>query len=148
MTHTLVPSQVDRAGPVEQQTKGVAAKIVKETGAGFIIRRARMVMTLCAFFDELLAAPSTYLNANDESLPYAYSFSIPASTPGLRFMCRPSFANLNAASPMNVPFSSRFDEGGGMVIFDMFWCRGSAPSSIAMPRCATGCSTVPAPSIT
>jgi 4-hydroxyphenylacetate 3-monooxygenase len=118
MTHTLVPPQVDRSRPVEQQTKDVAAKIVKETDAGFIISGARMVTTLCAFSDELLAAPSTYLNANDESLPYAYSFSIPISTPGLRFMCRPSFANLNAASPMDAPFSNRFDEGDGMVIFD------------------------------
>ena len=118
MTHTLVPPQVDRSRPVEQQTKDVAAKIIKETGAGFIIRGARMVTTLCSFSDELLAAPSTYLNANDESLPYAYSFSIPISTPGLRFMCRPSFANLNAASPMDAPFSNRFDEGDGMVIFD------------------------------
>ena len=118
MTHTLVPPQVDRSRPVEQQSKDVAAKIVKETDAGFIIRGARMVTTLCAFSDELLAAPSTYLNANDESIPYAYSFSIPISAPGLRFICRPSLVNLNVASPMDSPLSNRFDEGDGMVIFD------------------------------
>ena len=38
LTHTLVTPQVDRSKPVEEQTKDVAARIVKETDAGFIIR--------------------------------------------------------------------------------------------------------------
>lgn len=118
LTHTLVPPQVDRSRPVEEQTKDVAARIVKETDAGFVIRGARIVTTLCAFSDELMAAPSVYLNLNEEARAYAYSFSIPMATPGLKFLCRPSLVNQNVASPMDAPLGNRLDEGDGVVIFD------------------------------
>jgi 4-hydroxyphenylacetate 3-monooxygenase len=118
LTHTLVNPQVDRSRPVEAQTKEVAARIVKETDAGFVIRGARMVTTLCAFSNDLMAAPSVYLNMNEEAKAYAFSFSIPMSTPGLRFICRPSLVVQGAASPMDNPLSTRFDEGDGVVIFD------------------------------
>ena len=49
MTHTLINPQVDRSRPVEKQDKDLAAKIVKETDAGIVIRGARMVSTLCAY---------------------------------------------------------------------------------------------------
>jgi 4-hydroxyphenylacetate 3-monooxygenase len=48
LTHTLVNPQVDRSKPVEKQDKDLAAKIIKETDAGIVIRGARMVSTLCA----------------------------------------------------------------------------------------------------
>jgi len=118
LTHTLVNPQVDRSRPVERQTKDVAARIVKETDSGFVIRGARMVTTLCAFSDEVMAAPSTNLNMNEDAEPYAFSFSIPVSTPGVRFLCRPSLVNLTAASPMDAPLANRFDEGDGVIVFD------------------------------
>src|SRR6516164_9843761 len=52
MTHTLVNPQVDRSKPVEKQDKDLAAKIVKETDAGIVIRGARMVSTLCAYAND------------------------------------------------------------------------------------------------
>lgn len=118
MTHTLINPQVDRSKPVEQQSKDLAAKIVKETDAGIVIRGARMVTTLCAFSHELMVFPSTNISVSDEAAPYAYAFCIPVNTPGLRFICRPSVSHQNAASPMDFPLSSRLDEGDGMVIFD------------------------------
>lgn len=118
LTHTLVPPQVDRSKPIEEQTKDVAARVVKETDKGFILRGARIVTTLCAFSDELMAAPSAYLNVNEEARDYAYSFSIPIETPGLKFLCRPSLVNQNVASPMDAPLSNRLDEGDGVVVFD------------------------------
>jgi 4-hydroxyphenylacetate 3-monooxygenase len=118
LTHTLVNPQVDRSRPVEQQAKEVAARVVKETDSGFVIRGARMVTTLCAYSDEILAAPSTNLNMNEDAAPYAFSFSIPVATSGVRFICRPSLADRAAASPMDAPLANRFDEGDGVVIFD------------------------------
>ncbi len=118
LTHTLVNPQVDRSRPVERQTKDVAARIVKETDSGFVIRGARMVTTLCAFSDEVLAAPSTNLNMNEDAAAFAFSFSIPVSTRGVRFLCRPSLVNLTAASPMDAPLGNRFDEGDGVIVFD------------------------------
>jgi 4-hydroxyphenylacetate 3-monooxygenase len=118
MTHTLLNPQVDRSRPVEQQQKDLAAKIVKETDAGIVIRGARMVSTLCAYSDEILVMPSTFLATNEEAAPYAFGFAIPVAAPGLRFVCRPSVVHQNAASPMDFPLSSRLDEGDGLAVFD------------------------------
>jgi 4-hydroxyphenylacetate 3-monooxygenase len=118
MTHTLINPQVDRSRPVEKQDKDLAAKIVKETDAGIVIRGARMVSTLCAYSDDLLVLPSTYIANSKEAEPYAFGFSVKVNAPGLRFICRPSVIHQNAASPMDYPLSSRFDETDAMVIFD------------------------------
>lgn len=118
MTHTLINPQVDRSKPVEQQQKDLAARIVKETDAGIVIRGARMVSTLCAYSHDIVVMPSTYLNNTKEAEPYAFGFSIPVATKGLRFILRPSVIHQNAASPMDYPLSSRLDETDAMVIFD------------------------------
>ena len=118
MTHTLLNPQVDRSRPVEQQEKDLAAKIVRETDAGIVVKGARMVSTLCAYADEILVMPSTFLATNEEAAPYAFGFAIPVATPGLRFVCRPSVAHQNAASRMDFPLSSRLDEGDGLAVFD------------------------------
>ncbi len=118
MTHTLINPQVDRSKPVEKQEKDLAAKIVRETDAGLIISGARMVSTLCAYSHDIVVMPSTYLANTKEAEPYAFGFSIPVASPGLRFICRPSIVYQNAASPMDHPLSSRLDECDAMVIFD------------------------------
>lgn len=118
LTHTLVNPQVDRSRPVEQQDMDLAAKIVRETDAGIVISGARMVSTLCAFANDLMVMPSTYLANTPEAQPYAFGFSIPVATPGLRFICRPSVMHGEAASSMDYPLSSRLDEGDAMVVFD------------------------------
>src|SRR5205085_7463040 len=73
MTHTLLNPQVDRSRPVERQEKDLAAKIVKETDAGIVIKGARMVSTLCAYSDDLLVLPSTFLATNPDAAPYAFA---------------------------------------------------------------------------
>ncbi len=118
MTHTLINPQVDRSKPVEKQDKDLAAKIVKETDAGIVINGARMVTTLCAYSHDCVVMPSTYLNNSKEAEPYAFGFSVPAATKGIRFICRPSVVHQNAASAMDYPLSSRLDEGDAMMIFD------------------------------
>src|SRR6185437_4063939 len=118
MTHTLVNPQVDRSRPVEQQEKDLAAKVIRETDAGIIVQGARMVSTLCAYSHDLMVMPSTYIAGTPEAAPYAFGFSIPVATRGLRFICRPSVVHLDAASPMDFPLSSRLDESDAMVVFD------------------------------
>src|SRR5713226_5136451 len=118
MTHTLLNPQVDRSRPVERQEKDLAAKIVKENDAGIIVKGARMVSTLCAYADDILVMPSTFLATNAEAAPYAFGFSIPVATKGLRFICRPSVVHQNSASVMDYPLSSRLDEGDGLAVFD------------------------------
>src|SRR5262245_17120859 len=118
MTHTLVNPQVDRSKPVEKQDKDLAAKVVKETAAGIVIRGARMVSTLCAYAHDLLVMPSTYLANSEEARAYAFGFAVSVNAPGLRLICRPSVIHTEAASPMDYPLSSRLDETDAMVIFD------------------------------
>jgi 4-hydroxyphenylacetate 3-monooxygenase len=118
MTHTLVNPQVDRSRPVEKQDKDLAAKIIKETDVGIVIRGARMVSTLAAYSHDLVVLPSTYLANSKEAQPYAFGFSVPVGAPGLRIICRPSVIHQNAASVMDYPLSARFDETDAMVIFD------------------------------
>ncbi|MEO9189255.1 MAG: 4-hydroxyphenylacetate 3-hydroxylase N-terminal domain-containing protein [Acetobacteraceae bacterium] len=117
MTHTLVNPQVDRSRPVEQQSKDLAAKIVRETDAGIVITGARMVSTLAAFSDDILVMPSTYISDSPDAAPYAFGFSAKVASPGLRFICRPSVAHLDAASPIDYPLSSRFEEQDSMAVF-------------------------------
>jgi 4-hydroxyphenylacetate 3-monooxygenase len=118
MTHTLVNPQVDRSRPVEQQTKDLAAKVVRETDAGIVISGARMVSTLCAYANDIWVMPSTYLANTPAAEPYAFGFCIPVATEGLRFICRPSVVHQAAASAMDYPLSSRLDETDAMVVFD------------------------------
>ena len=118
MTHTLINPQVDRSKPVEQQGKDLAAKVVKETDAGIVIRGARMVSTLCAYSNDIMVMPSTYLANSPEAAPYAFGFCIPVASKGLRFICRPPVVHQNAASLMDYPLSSRLDETDAMVVFD------------------------------
>src|SRR3954451_1817661 len=98
MTHTLLNPQVDRSRPVERQEKDLAAKIVKETDAGIVIKGARMVSTLAAFSDEIVVMPSTYINTSPESLDYAFGFALPAATPGMAFISRPPVSPVTAPS--------------------------------------------------
>jgi 4-hydroxyphenylacetate 3-monooxygenase len=118
LTHTLINPQVDRSKPVHQQDKDLAARIVKETDAGIVINGARMVSTLCAFSDDIMVMPSTFLQNSPEAEPYAFGFSIPVAAPGLRFICRPMVIHRQAASPMDHPLSARYDECDAMVIFE------------------------------
>jgi 4-hydroxyphenylacetate 3-monooxygenase len=118
MTHTLVNPQVDRSRPVERQEKDLAAKIVRETDAGIVIRGARMVATLCAFSHDIMVMPSTFITNNKEGEPYAFGFCIPVATAGMRFICRPPVTHREAASAMDFPLSSRLDETDAMVVFD------------------------------
>jgi 4-hydroxyphenylacetate 3-monooxygenase len=118
MTHTLVNPQVDRSRPVDKQENDLAARTMNETDAGVIITGARMVSTLCAFSNELLVMPSTYLTNTPEAAPFAFGFAIPVAAKGLRFICRPPVTHREAASPLDFPLSSRMDETDAMVIFD------------------------------
>src|SRR5207237_3126276 len=75
MTHTLLNPQVDRSRPVERQEKDLAAKIVRETDAGIVIKGARMVSTLCAYADDILVMTSTFVPTTTEPAREAFGFS-------------------------------------------------------------------------
>ena len=118
LTHTLLNPQVDRSRPVQSQEKDLAAKVVKETDAGIVIRGARMVSTLAVYSDDLMVMPSTYIEDTPEAAPYAFGFAVPVAAPGLKVICRPSIIHHCAATPMDWPLSHRLDETDAMIVFD------------------------------
>ena len=121
ITHVLVNPQVDRSRPAHLETSDIVAHITKETDAGFHIKGARMVATLCGMANELLVMPAASRWPTDtkiDTTAYSFGFAIPLNTPGLRFICRPPVAHTEAGSPADYPLAAKYDESDGLVIFD------------------------------
>lgn len=119
LTHVLANPQTDRSREVHEVPQDTAARIVEERPEGVVIRGARMIGTLAPFSDDVAVFPSTYLAMRDEAKAYAYAFSIPVATPGLRFICRPALAPpAGVGVEQDFPLSSRFDEMDAVAIFD------------------------------
>ncbi len=117
LTHTLITPQSNRAaGPSAQADPYVAARIVKETDNGVIIRGARMLATLGPVSDEIMVFPSTVLKATAEDAPYSFAIALPSDTPGLRYICRETFDL--GRSVFDHPFGARFEEMDAIVVFD------------------------------
>jgi 4-hydroxyphenylacetate 3-monooxygenase len=115
LTHTLINPQVDRSVAEAEQAAGeVSLHKVEDTESGILVRGARMLATLAPFADELAVYPGSDLRLQDSK--YAICFSIPMSTPGLKFICRDSYSVQR--DPWDYPLSTRFDEMDAVVIFD------------------------------
>jgi 4-hydroxyphenylacetate 3-monooxygenase len=116
LTHTLIPPQANRAvSSARQADPYLSARVKEETDAGIVIRGCRMLATL-PISDEIMVFPSTVLKSPEEDAPYAFGFSIPNNTPGLRFICRESVDY--GRSHYDHPLGSRFEEMDAVVIFD------------------------------
>lgn len=116
LTHTLIPPQANRAvSTAKQADPFLAARVKEETDAGIVIRGCRMLATL-PISDEIMVFPSTLLKSPEEDAPYAFGFSIPNNTPGLRFICRESLDY--GRSHYDHPLGSRFEEMDAVVVFD------------------------------
>ncbi len=116
LTHTLIPPQANRAVSMQQLSDPyIAARVKDETDAGIVIRGCRMLATL-PISDEIMVFPSTLLKSAVEDAPYAFGFSIPNDTPGLRFICRESLDY--GRSHFDHPLGSRYEEMDAVVVFD------------------------------
>lgn len=117
LTHVLINPQTDRSKEVHEVADDTAAKVVRETDAGVVVRGARVISTLAPYSQEIAVFPSTYLKAQEESKPYAFAFCLPVGTPGLRFICRPAIT-ADTGRMLDYPFSGRMDEMDCVVVFD------------------------------
>jgi 4-hydroxyphenylacetate 3-monooxygenase len=119
MTHTLVNLQRSRsvgATPFDDRTE-VALSVVKETGAGIVVRGARVLATLGPLSDEIAVYPArTRRVPAGEEGKYAFGFAIPCETPGLKFQCRDTIDL--GRSHFDHPAGSRFEEMDAIVFFD------------------------------
>ena len=117
LTHTLILPQVNRGvNAAKLPDPFIAARIVKKTSEGVVIRGARLLATQGGITDEIMVFPSTLLKQSDEDNPYAFAFSIPNNTPGLKFICRESFDY--GKSHFDHPLGSRYEEMDTIVVFD------------------------------
>ncbi len=115
LTHTLIHPTNDKSkGELPRLDDDVILRKVGETAHGIVVRGARILATLAPFADELAVYPGRPLP--EDGAPFALSFCIPMATPGLRFICRDSFAG--SRNRFDHPLSSRFDEQDAFVIFD------------------------------
>ena len=119
MTHTLVNLQRSRsvgATPFDDRTE-VALSVVKETDAGIVVRGARVLATLGPLSDEIAVYPArTRRVPAGEEGKYAFGFSIPCNSEGLKFQCRDSIDL--GRSHFDHPAGSRFEEMDAIVFFD------------------------------
>ena len=117
LTHTLVNPQFNaelaRQG---RSSPEVALKAVKETDAGIVVNGARLLATLGPLANEIEVFPSTLLKASEENVPFAFAFTLPIDTPGLRMICRDTYDS--GKSTFDAPLASRFEEMDAVVVFD------------------------------
>lgn len=115
LTHTIVHPTVDKSVDDVRAGGGeVALHKVGETDHGIVVRGARVLATLAPFSDEIAVYPGQPIPKDADA--YALAFSIPVATPGLKFLCRDSYAT--DPDPFDHPISGRFDEQDAFVIFD------------------------------
>ena len=116
LTHTLVNLRRTRSTQATIGTdEEIALRVIKETDAGVIVKGARILATLGPISDEILVAPSTVLRAEKDAGQFAFSFAIPSSTPGMKYVCRESFDV--GRSNFDHPLGSRFEEMDAIVFF-------------------------------
>ncbi|TCZ77751.1 4-hydroxyphenylacetate 3-monooxygenase, oxygenase component [Paenibacillus albiflavus] len=117
LTHTLIQPQVNRSlQSHELPDPYIAARIVEKNDDGVVIRGARLLATQGGITDEIMVFPSTLLKQSEEENPYAFAFSIPNNTPGMKFICRETFDY--GRSNFDHPLGSRFEEMDAIVVFN------------------------------
>ncbi len=117
LTHALLNLQRRRgASATDTVSEEVALTVVKETGAGVVLRGSRLLATLGPISDELAIYHAGNHRMDEEAQGQSFALSIPCDTPGLRFLCRESFDV--GRSHFNHPLGSRFEEMDATIFFD------------------------------
>ena len=117
LTHTLVNPQFNAQLAKEGlSSPEVALQVVEERSEGIVVNGARLLATLGASANEIEVFPSTLLRASEENIPYAFAFSIPIATPGLRLICRDTYDE--DKSTFDAPLAGRYEEMDAVVIFE------------------------------
>jgi 4-hydroxyphenylacetate 3-monooxygenase len=117
LNHALVQPPVDRHRPTDE-VADVYVHVEQETDAGLVISGAKVVATGSALTHaNFIAHPST---TPTKSKGFAVVFIATMDTPGVKLVCRPSYAMAAEVmgSPFDYPLSSRLDENDAILILD------------------------------
>jgi aromatic ring hydroxylase len=115
-SNAIIHPPVDR-NRAPDEVADVFVHVDKETDAGIVLSGAKVVATGSAITHQILIAPYGIPLKKKE---YAVICTIPMSAPGMKLICRPSYATPAAVmgSPFDYPLSSRLDENDAIFIFD------------------------------
>ncbi|MET0487207.1 MAG: 4-hydroxyphenylacetate 3-hydroxylase N-terminal domain-containing protein [Candidatus Rokuibacteriota bacterium] len=117
LNHALVQPPVDRHRPPDE-VADVYVHVEKETDAGLVLSGAKVVATGSALTHaNFIAHPAT---TPIKSKAFGAVFIAPMNTPGVKLICRPSYAMAAEVmgSPFDYPLSSRMDENDAILILD------------------------------
>ena len=105
----------DRSRRPQEQDPDVLLHVVGETDRGIIVRGAKFE-TAAAYANQAFVKPTIGDWGDAKLSDYAVGFLADMGAPGIRHICRSSFANRGPAE--DYPLSSRFDEIDTMIVFD------------------------------
>ena len=117
MNHALTHPPVDRHKPPEE-VADVYVHVERETDSGLVVSGAKVVATGSALTHyNFVAHPSMVPLRKKE---FALTFVIGMDTPGVKLICRPSYAMAAEVmgSPFDYPLSSRMDENDAILVLD------------------------------
>ncbi|CAL9394094.1 Anthranilate 3-monooxygenase oxygenase component [Streptomyces sp. enrichment culture] len=110
LTHGLGDPQIDRSStPADRPELGL--RVVRRGADGIVVRGAKQIATLAPYAHEVLIylSPANYLR---EDPGYVCWFAAPLASPGLRVLCRSSYAGGSGG------LAARYDEQDAMLVFD------------------------------
>ncbi len=112
--HALVHPPVDRSLPADQ-VPDVFVHVERETDAGLVVSGAKMVATGSALTHYNFIA---HYGLPFKKKEFALVATIPMSAPGMKLICRASYAQAAAGSPFDYPLSARLDENDTILVLD------------------------------
>jgi aromatic ring hydroxylase len=117
VNHAIIHPPIDRNLP-PNEVKDVCVHVKKETDAGVVVSGAKVVATGSALTNYTFVAHHGLIPVQDKS--FACVFMVPSSSPGVKFICRPSYEMMSAVmgSPFDYPLSSRMDENDAVFVLD------------------------------
>jgi 4-hydroxyphenylacetate 3-monooxygenase len=105
----------DRSKPPQEQDPDMLLHVVRETGAGIVVRGAKYE-TAAAYANQAFTKPTIANWGSSELSDYAVGFVLDMGNPRLKCICRTGFAG--RAPAVDYPLSNRVDEVESLVIFD------------------------------
>jgi aromatic ring hydroxylase len=114
--HAIVHPPVDRNRRPDE-VADVFVHAEKETDAGLVVSGAKVVATASALTHYNFIA---HYGLPVKKRQFALVATIPMGAPGMKLICRPSYAATAAVmgSPFDYPLSSRFDENDSILVLD------------------------------
>lgn len=105
----------DRSLAPQDQDPDMMVRVVRETADGIVIRGAKYE-TAAAYADQAFLKPTVGAWSDDTLSDYAVGCIVKMGAPGVKHICRASFASRGSAE--DYPLGSRFDEVEALVVFD------------------------------